>query len=227
MNNVKLEIMNFLRSYNLTVLRSYNLTVLRSYGLALLIVLLITSCKKDDENPYLEIWKQQNEKAFNDLAFNPDYTELRMSGGYATSIYYRVIQKGEGKRIYYNSRAEVYYKGWFVVTNADMNKTAGTVFDQRLFDDGVTFRLAISAQASDNNIYKQVITGWSIALQYMVEGDKWEIWIPYRLAYYDEKNLPAGMPGFSTLAFEIELIKAIDLDEYNLSTGSSSPYYYY
>ena len=210
MNNVKLGVMNFLRSYNLAVLRSYSL--------ALLIVLLMTSCKKDNENPYLETWKQQNEKAFNDLAFNPDFTELRMPGS-AESIYYRIIQKGEGKRVFYNSRAEVYYKGWFVVTNADMNKTAGTVFDYRLFNDGITFKLAVSEQAIDNNVYPLVITGWSIALQYMVEGDKWEVWIPYRYAYGEAGQ--GSIPGFSTLAFEIELIKAIDPDEFVSSISSS------
>jgi len=222
MNNTKLRIMNFLQSYGLTVLRSYGLTVLRSYILALLIVLPAISCKKDKENPYLENWKQQNEKAFNDLAINPDYTELWMPGA-AGRIFFREIQKGNGKRIFYNSRAEVYYKGWFVVTNADMNKTAGTVFDQKLFDDGVTFKLAVSTLASDNNIYRPPIAGWTIALQYMVEGDKWEVWIPYRYAYGEEGK--GNIPGYSTLAFEIELIKAIDPDEYDSSTDSGSSYY--
>jgi len=186
-------------------------------------VLLVIACKKDKEDPYLETWKQQNEQTFNDLTYNPDYTELRMPGT-AERIFFREIRKGEGKRVFYNSRAEVYYKGWFVVTNSDMNKTAGTVFDHQLFDDGVTYKLAISAQASDNNIYKQVITGWSIALQYMVEGDKWEVWIPYHFAYGETGK--GSIPGYSTLAFEIELIKAIDPDEYNSSTENDSSYYY-
>ena len=185
-------------------------------------VLLITSCKKDKDDPSIEIWKQQNEKAFNDLAFNPAYTELRMPGA-AASIYYRVIQKGEGKKpVFYNTRAEVYYKGWYVATNADVNVIAGTVFDQKLFDDGTVFKVAVSSQAADAS-YATVITGWSIALQYMVEGDKWEVHIPYHLAYGE--NGANAIPGFTTLAFEIELIKAIDPDEYSTSTGSGSSYY--
>ena len=182
--------------------------------------LLITSCKKDKVDPYIETWKQQNEKAFNDLAFNPDYTELRMPGS-TGSIYYRVIQNGTGKRVFYNSRAEVYYKGWFVVNNSDYGKTAGTLFDHHLFDDGVTFKVAISSQAADNTYKLVYVEGWKIALQYMVEGDKWEVWIPYRYAYGVEGNSPT-IPGYSTLAFEIELIKAIDPDEYNSSTSSGS-----
>ena len=183
----------------------------RVFGLLLAVSLLI-SCGKDDKvDPYLENWKQQNEKAFNDLELNPDYTKLRLPGG-AESIYYRVIEKGEGKRIFYNSRAETYYKGWFVVTNRDYNITAGTVFDQRLFDDGVTFKIAISSEA-ENYVYSaNIIEGWQIALQYMVEGDKWEVHIPYRLGYGEEGRY--DILGYTTLAFEIELIKAFDRDEF-------------
>ena len=198
------------------------------FGGLLFALLLITSCKKDKVDPYIETWKQQNEKAFNDLAFNPDYTELRMPGS-AGSIYYRVIQKGEGKRVFYNSRAEVYYKGWFVATNEDYGIKAGSLFDHHLFDDGVTFKVAISSQAVDNTYKLVYVEGWKIALQYMVEGDKWEVWIPYRYAYGEEGT--TGILGYSTLAFEIELIKAIDPDDYDSSSGSNSsnyydPYYY-
>ena len=174
----------------------------RFYIGILFVVWLITSCKKDEEHPYLETWRQQNEQAFNDLAENPDFIKLELKG-YPGYIYYRVIQKGAGKRVYYTSKAEVYYKGWFVATNNDLNKTAGSVFDQRLFDDGETFNVTIASG---------IIEGWKIALQNMVEGDKWEVWIPYRLAYREEGN--GSIPGFSTLAFEIELIEAIDLDDF-------------
>jgi FKBP-type peptidyl-prolyl cis-trans isomerase len=101
----------------------------------LLTALLITTCSKDNEDPVLEAWKRQNEQEFNDLARNQEFIELKISGGTDIPIYYRVIKQGEGKRIFYNSRVEVYYKGWFVVTNTDLNKKAGDVFDKKLFDD--------------------------------------------------------------------------------------------
>ena len=190
------------------------------FGLVLT-ALLVTACNKDDENPDLEVWKQQNNQVFNDLAHNPDYTELRLPGS-AGSIYYRVIQKGEGKRIYYNSRAEIYYKGWFVVNNNDFNIKVGDLFGQRLFDDGTPYKIAISAQViDDNGIYTTWNEGGAIALQHMVEGDKWEIWIPYRYGYKEAGS--SAVPGYSTLAYEVELVKAINLDEFNWSnpnTGS-------
>ena len=176
----------------------------------ILAVLLLTACGKDKDDPYLEAWKQQNEQAFNNLANNPDYMELHIPGSVG-SIYVRVLQKGEGKRTYYNSRVEVYYKGWFVVTNDNYAIKADKVFDQRLFDDGVAFKVAISREVEGDS-YASIIEGWSIALQYMVEGDKWEVWIPHLLAYGEKGKL--GIPAYSTLAFEIELVKAIDPDEF-------------
>jgi len=190
----------------------------------ILIILLVSTCKKDEVDLVAEAWKRQNEQAINDLARNPDFTALKLQGGYDFNIYYRVIQKGEGKRIFYNSRAEVYYKGWFVVTNADKNIKAGDVFDRQLFDDGVTFKLAVSSLSADsNNGIRTPVEGWSVALQNMVEGDKWEVWIPHQLGYGTESY--SSIPAYSTLAFEIEVVKAIDPDEFEWYSGGSSYYY--
>jgi FKBP-type peptidyl-prolyl cis-trans isomerase FklB len=52
----------------------------------------------------------------------------------------------------------------------------------------------------------QVIKGWTEALQLMREGDKWEVYIPYNLAY-GESGSPPKIPGFSPLVFKMELIK--------------------
>jgi peptidylprolyl isomerase/FKBP-type peptidyl-prolyl cis-trans isomerase FklB len=175
---------------------------MKKYLGIILAALLITSCGKDNENPIAEAWKRQNEQAFNDIAKNPDFTELKISGGYTEPIYYRIIQKGEGKRIYFNSQVEVYYKGWFVATNSDLNIKAGDVFEKRQFDDGITSKFAVN----------EVVAGWGIALQHMVEGDKWEIWIPYQLGYGEAGK--GNISGYSTLAFEIEVIKAFNPNEF-------------
>lgn len=51
---------------------------------------------------------------------------------------------------------------------------------------------------------RELIPGWIIALQQMHVGDKWELYIPAEQAY-GRLNQP-GIPGGSTLIFEIELI---------------------
>ena len=49
-----------------------------------------------------------------------------------------------------------------------------------------------------------LIDGWIVALQQMVVGDKWELYIPAEMGY--GKFSQPGIPGGSTLIFEIELL---------------------
>ena len=51
---------------------------------------------------------------------------------------------------------------------------------------------------------RDLIEGWIIALQQMRPGDKWEIYIPAEMGY--GKFSQPGIPGGSTLIFEIELV---------------------
>ena len=49
-----------------------------------------------------------------------------------------------------------------------------------------------------------LIEGWIIVMQQMHIGDKWEIYIPAEMGY--GKFSQPGIPGGSTLIFEIELL---------------------
>lgn len=49
-----------------------------------------------------------------------------------------------------------------------------------------------------------LIEGWVIAMQQMHIGDKWEIYIPAEMGY--GKFSQPGIPGGSTLIFEVELV---------------------
>ena len=51
---------------------------------------------------------------------------------------------------------------------------------------------------------RDLIEGWIIALQQMRPGDKWEVYIPAEMGY--GKFSQPGIPGGSTLIFEIELV---------------------
>lgn len=52
-----------------------------------------------------------------------------------------------------------------------------------------------------------LIEGWIIAMQQMHIGDKWEIYIPAEMGY--GRFSQPGIPGGSTLIFEIELISVM------------------
>ncbi|MDR1331323.1 MAG: FKBP-type peptidyl-prolyl cis-trans isomerase [Tannerella sp.] len=187
---------------------------------ALLPLFFAASCS-DDENGenVLDVWKSANEQALNDIARNPEFTEIKSPGDNG-SIYYRVIEKGSGtKTVYYTSQVKVYYKGWFVAGNSELGIEKDHVFDHRLFDDGAPVTFALSTGASTYDSYTGYnppipIDGWTVALQHMVKGDKWEIWLPAQLAYgtSGQSGSSGTIPGHSTLAFEIEVVGVTGID---------------
>lgn len=100
-------------------------------------------------------------------------------------ILYKRIKSGDpkGRTPNRNSVVTVHYTG----------KTInGKTFDSSRGGVAPAFRL------------RELIPGWIIALQQMHVGDKWELYIPAEQAY-GRLNQP-GIPGGSTLIFEIELI---------------------
>jgi FKBP-type peptidyl-prolyl cis-trans isomerase FklB len=50
-----------------------------------------------------------------------------------------------------------------------------------------------------------VIQGWIEVLKLMPAGSKWEVYIPYNLAYGERGT--RGIEPFSTLIFTIEILK--------------------
>lgn len=100
-------------------------------------------------------------------------------------IYYKVIKSGNPKGAV-PSRASV-------VTVHYVGKTInGKTFDSSRGGTAPAFRL------------RELIPGWIIALQQMHVGDRWEVYIPAEQAY-GKMNQP-GIPGGSTLIFDIELL---------------------
>jgi len=52
----------------------------------------------------------------------------------------------------------------------------------------------------------QVIKGWTEAMQLMVQGDKWELYIPMEMAY-GASGKPPKIPAAATLVFIMEIVK--------------------
>jgi FKBP-type peptidyl-prolyl cis-trans isomerase len=103
-----------------------------------------------------------------------------------SGLQYQVVTAGKGKTPSVADRVTVHYTGKL----AD-----GTVFDSSIQrGQPATFRV------------NQVIPGWTEALQLMKEGDKWILFIPYSLGY-GERGSPPQIPPFSTLIFEVQLLK--------------------
>merc|ERR1712159_243273 len=104
-----------------------------------------------------------------------------------SGLQYKVLRKGEG--VFHptvDSPCECHYKGTLI---------DGTQFDSS-YDRGSPTTFAPN----------QVIKGWTEAMQLMVEGDKWEMYIPSELGYGDSGS-PPKIGGGDVLVFTMEIIK--------------------
>lgn len=100
-------------------------------------------------------------------------------------LYYKVLEEGknDGKHPHLRSIVTVHYTG----------KTInGKIFDSSRNGTPLAIRLC------------DLIEGWVIAMQQMCIGDRWEVYIPSEMGY--GKFSQPGIPGGSTLIFEIELL---------------------
>jgi len=102
-----------------------------------------------------------------------------------SGLQYKILTEGFGAVPDNNAKVKVNYRGRLV---------DGTEFDSSYKNDApTTFHV------------NSVIRGWSEALKLMPVGSKWELYIPHDLAYGSTGQLP-GIPPFSTLIFEVELL---------------------
>ena len=105
-----------------------------------------------------------------------------------SGLQYKILVPGTGRRPSATGKVKCHYCGTFV---------NGTKFDSS-YDRGEAAVFGVN----------QVIAGWTEALQLMQEGAKWELYIPYSLAY-GEHGAPGAIPPYSALIFTVELIEVL------------------
>ena len=105
-----------------------------------------------------------------------------------SGLQFRVLTQGEGNIPARTDHVRVHYTGKLV---------DGTVFDSSV-QRGEPAEFPVNG----------VIAGWIEALTLMPVGSKWELTIPYNLAY-GERGAGASIPPFSTLVFEVELLDIV------------------
>merc|ERR1719340_597770 len=104
-----------------------------------------------------------------------------------SGLLYKVLRKGEGKHHpTKDSPCDCHY--------------AGTLIDGTEFDS--SYKRGTPTTFAPN----QVIKGWTEAMQLMVQGDKWEMYIPYELAY-GAGGKPPKIPQCACLIFVMEIVK--------------------
>eukprot|EP00421_Protoceratium_reticulatum_P071445 CAMPEP_0168408094 /NCGR_PEP_ID=MMETSP0228-20121227/26496_1 /TAXON_ID=133427 /ORGANISM="Protoceratium reticulatum, Strain CCCM 535 (=CCMP 1889)" /LENGTH=340 /DNA_ID=CAMNT_0008421775 /DNA_START=77 /DNA_END=1099 /DNA_ORIENTATION=+ len=104
-----------------------------------------------------------------------------------SGLQYKVLSEGGGlEHPTVSTPCECHYKGRLL---------DGTEFDS-------SYKRGTPTTFAPN----QVIKGWTEAMQLMVVGDKWEMYIPYELAY-GKGGKPPKIPAAACLIFVMEIIK--------------------
>jgi FKBP-type peptidyl-prolyl cis-trans isomerase FklB len=78
-------------------------------------------------------------------------------------------------------------------------------FEGRLID-GTVFDSSYARGESISFLLAQVIAGWAEGVQLMPLGSKYELTIPHELGY-GARGAPGVIPPYSTLIFDVELLK--------------------
>ena len=194
------------------------LHILPSLLFVVAVLVAATACSKSEDDS-AERWRTANDAAFAAVKRDAAYTELK-SPGNEGSIYYKELKKGAGtKPILFTSTVSLYARGRFVADYPD-NKyiRQGTVFQSWLEADGVPFTTLVSSVGVPPKGFSAytLTKGVRVALQYMHEGDKWEVWVPYTLGLGEDEGsvfrsvMPSAtatrIPAYATLVFEIEVV---------------------
>ncbi len=141
-------------------------------------------------NEYFQ--KKEKEQAQSAIAEGKVYLEQNAKREGVTQtksgLQYEVLTEGTGKSPKATDTVRCHYEGRLL---------DGTVFDS-------SYKRGEPADFGLN----QVIPGWTEGVQLMKEGAKFRFHIPYLLAY-GERGAGAQIPPYSTLVFDVELIKVL------------------
>lgn len=103
----------------------------------------------------------------------------------ASGLQYEVLTEGSGPKPEGTSRVTVHYEG---------RLTDGSVFDSS-YKRGQPATFGV----------RQVISGWTEALQLMPVGSKWRLFIPSELGY-GARGAGSAIPPHAALIFDVELL---------------------
>ena len=188
-------------------------SILWIIGLLFSVSLTIVSCDETvgSVDPYYE-WEERNQAYIDSIAAvakaNP--AEWKVIHNYKSVpslnelnpdvndyIYCKVLKVGTGQlKPVSTDQITTHYRGQLI----PLYNGAKVVFDQS-FRGELDLDIAVPVSFAVN----EVVPGWTTALQEMHEGDRWEVYIPYKLGYGISGS--TSIPGYSTLIFDMTLVK--------------------
>ena len=176
--------------------------------------LLFTACSETNETQeeYPD-WKNKNQTFWNKL-----YTETRRhaTAGYTSWKLLKSYSIEDSLSVPNTSYIVVHVKqagtgsGCPLSTDSVSIRYTGQLLPSTSYPAGLVFDTTSPSGTTDATAgvahlaVSGLVDGFATALQHMHIGDKWEVYIPWTLAY--GKTGSKSIPGFSVLKFEITLL---------------------
>ena len=153
-----------------------------------------TAMTSQEAQALLNTYFQEKQKAESQKAISEGKAFLEENAkkeGVVTTksgLQYEILTEGTGKQPKATDTVRCHYEGSLI---------NGSVFDSS-YKRGEPAEFGLS----------QVIPGWTEGVQLMKEGAKYRFYIPYLLGY-GENGAGSSIPPYSTLIFDVELIKLL------------------
>ena len=185
-----------------------SIRILLSFTLSVLFGL--TSCEENAEVGEFDNWQQRNTQFVDSIAAvaranTYDDWKIFLVEGLDTAkqwsndyyVYCQVLEEGNGtEHPLFTDSVVVNYSGRLI--------PSATYPDGFKFDSSYTGELNPSFNVPVGMPLSGTVPGFYTAIQHMVDGDIWKVYIPYVLGYGAEGS--SSIPGYSTLVFDINLV---------------------
>ena len=186
----------------------------RGGSVLFLLLLFFSSCSSDTEDydPYSN-WKSRNEAWFKQIADSArhggsewlSYKSVLKSPNYqsgimADSIFVHILHRGAGTFSPASSdTVRINFRGTLMPTKDASGNPLTTIFTQTYYQD-----FDPATAAPQKACVSSFTAGFATALQHMVVGDDWLVYIPADLFY--GKNANGVIPAYSAACFRINMV---------------------
>ncbi|MCF0196658.1 MAG: FKBP-type peptidyl-prolyl cis-trans isomerase [Bacteroidaceae bacterium] len=199
----------------------------------LLLTLLTASCAKDTDDewdPFYN-WQARNAAWYEEIADSArtaiagakaqygdqwaDHCAWRMyrslqrsehiGGPLEDSVCVHIIQRGTGTvSPLFTDVANVSFQGWLMSTEYKGPHNT-MIKSPAMFTQTFVGEYDPQTAIPQSMAVSSTVEGFGTALQYMVTGDVWDVYIPQQLAYGEKSS--SAIPAYSTLRFRIYLVE--------------------
>ena len=189
------------------------ITILAFVGLTLC---ALTSCKEQAESGEYDNWQLRNDHYIDSIA------QVCHANADGQWVAFRAYDLGTNVKDDTDTRHFVYVHkesagtGTYMPKNNDSIRVhySGRLIPTDVHSQGYNFGRSYYGYTLDETTDAPtlmggngLVSGFKTAVMNMVEGDRWQIYVPYFLGYNSAEQTTSHIPAYSTLIFDVKLAR--------------------